>query len=101
MSTPRSDPRLQRRESTLAIAGRLDASGVAGLNIGRSDCDGVSAIDIAAVEGLDSTGVALVADLVSRCEAQNQARPIVSGRPPGLEELCRAYRISPDFSDFP
>lgn len=101
MSTPKTEPRLQRRDSTLVLTGRLDAAGVAGMRVTRTDVEGVTAIDIGGVEALDSTGVALVADLVSRCGGSGQARPSVEGRPPGLEELCRAYRINPDFSDFP
>lgn len=101
MSTPSSEPTLERDASTLTLRGRCDAAGVASLDLSRADYSGVRTLDISGVAQLDSTGVALISELVARVDARSGQRPALSGQPDGLEDLCRAYRIEADFSDFP
>lgn len=101
MSTPSSDALLERDAATLSLTGRCDTVGVASLDLAPVDVEGVDTLDIAGVRQLDSTGVALISELVARIDARTGRRPAVTGRPDGLEDLCRAYRIEPDFSDFP
>lgn len=101
MSTPSSKPALSREAATLSLAGPCDDAGVASLELAGIDFEGVRTLDIDGVRELDSTGLALISELVARIDARTGRRPTLSGRPDGLEDLCRAYRIQPDFSDFP
>ena len=50
---------------------------------------GVRRFDLAGASGVDSAGVALLAELASRAPA----RIAVDGNPPGLAELRAAYRL--------
>lgn len=97
---PKPAAAIDRQGDTVRLSGVLNASAVARLHLDRQDVAGAEHIALEAVERVDTVGVALIAQLVSAAAAAG-ARPRVSGRPPGLEELCRAYRINPDFSDFP
>jgi phospholipid transport system transporter-binding protein len=86
-------------DGTLILSGQLTLDTVAeqlGSISGHPD-----AIDLSAVERIDTAGVALVAELVSRIERARGKRPEVRGNPEGLDALCRAYRIEADFTDFP
>ncbi|HBK57574.1 MAG TPA: anti-sigma B factor antagonist [Xanthomonadales bacterium] len=58
-------------------------------------------LDLSAVERVDTAGLAAIADWLARIERSQGRRPQVHGQPPGLAALCKAYRIEPDFSDFP
>lgn len=58
-------------------------------------------IDLTAVERIDVAGIGYVAELIARVEKARGERPPVTGEPEGLGELAQAYRIKPDFSDFP
>lgn len=94
-------PAASKREGkALHLSGLLDAASVAALHAERWKLLGVEQIHLEQVSAVDSTGVALIADLVARA-AKTGLRPQVHGQPAGLLELCRAYRIAPDFSDFP
>jgi len=53
--------------------------------------DGVRRFDLAAVAGVDSAGVALLAELASRAGADLA----IEGSPRGLAELRSAYRLTP------
>lgn len=52
--------------------------------------EGVHRFDLVAVSGVDSAGVALLAELAARCGAV-----AIDGVPPGLAELRAAYRLAP------
>lgn len=97
---PKPKAAIERDGNRLRLSGVLSADAVARLHLDRQDMAGVEHIALDAVERVDTVAVALIAQLVSAA-AVSGTRPQVSGRPPGLEELCRAYRINPDFSDFP
>ncbi len=97
---PKPKAAIERDGNRLRLSGVLSADAVARLHLDRQDMAGVEHIALDAVERVDTVAVALIAQLVSAA-AVSGTRPHVSGRPPGLEELCRAYRINPDFSDFP
>ncbi len=86
-------------DGRLALSGQLTLDTVVEHLDGASDH--VQVIDLSAVERIDTAGVALVAELVSRAERALGKRPEVRGNPPGLDALCRAYRIEPDFANFP
>ena len=51
---------------------------------------GVRRFDLAAVEGVDSAGVALLAELAARAGGV-----AIVGSPPGYDALRTAYRLSP------
>lgn len=81
---------VRRDGETLAFAGVLSAaavpalwSEVAGLRAG------VRGLDLSAVTGLDSAGLALLVEL------SDAGRVTVDGTPPGLAELRSAYRLTP------
>lgn len=97
MSKPKPTIRIERDGATLRIVGPMTAGGIARLCPETLTLDGIRQIDLSAVPAVDTVGIALIADLVGRA----QPRPRVEGRPQGLAELCQAYRIAPDFSDFP
>lgn len=55
---------------------------------------GLEAIDLSALESLDSSGVALVHELLARAaESGGQAR--LRGSSEAYSQLCRAHRIDP------
>lgn len=93
-------PTSKRDGSSLLLGGRLDADSVPGLRLSAWPLQGVERIVLDAVPAVDSTGIALIAELVGRIAASGR-RPLVVGQPQGLAELCLAYRIAPDFSDYP
>lgn len=81
---------VRRDGDALAFAGAVVAAHVPALwsqaQAGRA---GVARLDLTDVTALDSAGLALLAEL-----AGDGALP-VDGTPPGLAELCRAYRLTP------
>lgn len=83
----------------LKLDGRLELSRVAAVL--ASAPERIGCIDLEAVEHIDTAGVALIAQLVTRSQQAGGPRPTVRGQPEGLEALCSAYRINVDFSDFP
>lgn len=97
---PKPTAQIERSGEALKLSGVLSADTVARLRLDRQDTLGVSQISLESVERVDTVGVALIAQLVGAASS-GERRVTVSGRPAGLEELCMAYRISPDFSDFP
>ena len=57
---------------------------------------GVRTLDLRAVDQVDSAGVALLAELVSRLRAGASQPPTLLGSPSGLAELATAYRLTPE-----
>lgn len=86
--------RVQREGDTLRFAGALvrDAVPVLWPDASRQ-LDGVSRFDLAAVERIDSAGIALLAELATRAGIAG-----IEGSPAGLAELRAAYRLSPTLS---
>lgn len=86
-----SAPGTVRRDGdALAFAGAVSAASVPALwTAARPLRAGVARLDLRAVTALDSAGLALLAEL------SNDGTLAVDGTPPGLTELCRAYRLTP------
>lgn len=93
-------PSLERRDDVLHLSGPVTGLTVVELDRKSLTLDGIRAISLDAVTTVDTVGVALIAQLVARA-SRSGSRPQVTGSPSGLNELCLAYRIAPDFSDFP
>ncbi len=87
---PASAPGTVRREGdVLVFAGTLDRDACAAAWArSRPLLDGVTRLDLARVDRIDSAGLALVAELADRAGAA-----IVDGQPEGLAELRSAYRL--------
>lgn len=79
---------------TLLLAGVIDRAAAVALwpQLTRALAP-VRQLDLAAVEGIDSAGLALLGELAARLRAQGGGN--VNGSPAGLDELCAAYRLSP------
>jgi len=81
---------VRRDGDALAFAGDVVAASVPALwsqaQAGRA---GAARLDLSAVTTLDSAGLALLAELAGDGALR------VDGTPPGLTELCRAYRLTP------
>ncbi|MCD9004911.1 STAS domain-containing protein [Luteimonas sp. XNQY3] len=81
---------VRRDGDALAFAGDVVAASVPALwsqaQAGRA---GTARLDLSAVTTLDSAGLALLAELAGG------GALAVAGNPPGLAELCRAYRLTP------
>lgn len=84
---------VRRDGDALAFAGDIVAASVPALwsqaQAGRA---GAARLDLGKVTALDSAGLALLAELAS------DGAMAVDGTPPGLSELCRAYRLTPTFA---
>lgn len=82
---------LRREGDTLVLAGVIDrAAAIALWPSASQQLAGARTLDLSAVTGLDSAGLALLAELAAQLP---EATP--TGSPPGLAELCAAYRLSP------
>ena len=83
---------VERAGATLRFAGALLRDDVAALwRCALPLAGGTSRFDLAAVERVDSAGVALLAELAAR----SGTTVAVDGTPPGLAELRAAYRLTP------
>jgi len=83
-------------QGTLRLSGALDRSAVIALWPQlKAMASGVDTLDLADVTGVDSAGVALLAELAARARQQGRALAI-NGSPAGLTDLEAAYRLSPD-----
>jgi len=87
---------LRLEDGTVHLHGMLDRAAASALwpqlqpLLGR-----LQAVDLTAVSGVDSAGVALLATLAAAVRAQ--ARELVlHGEPAGLNELRAAYRLGAD-----
>ena len=79
---------------TLLLAGVINREAVVALwpQLTRALAP-VRQLDLGAVDGIDSAGLALLGELAARLRAHGIGN--VSGSPAGLDELCAAYRLSP------
>lgn len=81
---------VRRDGDALAFAGDVVAASVPALwsqvQAGRA---GAARLDLTGVTTLDSAGLALLTELAG------DGALAVDGTPPGLTELCRAYRLTP------
>ncbi len=85
---------VHRDGNTLAFAGALSRDAVAALwPQALALVAGVERFDLSAVASVDSAGLALLVELAQRGDGV-----AVSGDPPGLDGLRRAYRLSPTLS---
>jgi phospholipid transport system transporter-binding protein len=79
----------RRDGDTLAFAGALTRARVPALwRPSVALIDGVRRFDLAAVEQVDSAGLAMLAGLAARA-----GKVEIAGTPPGLAELRAAYRL--------
>lgn len=91
---PAAAASVRRDGDALAFAGALSRDAAAALWPDATRAlDGVRRFDLAAVDRVDSAGLALLAELGARAGGVE-----VAGDPPGLRELRRAYRLSPSLS---
>lgn len=83
---------VERDGTALRFAGALRRDDVAAIwRRALPLAAGASRFDLAAVSGVDSAGVALLAELAARA-----GTPVaIDGTPPGLAELRAAYRLTP------
>ncbi len=89
MTSP-ATARVHRDGDALAFAGAVTAATVPALwSAARGLRGGAARLDLHAVTALDSAGLALLAELA---DAGTLA---VDGTPPGLTDLCGAYRLTP------
>lgn len=80
---------VQRDGDALVFSGTLDRDAVPALWKSCASWNtGITRLDLAAVDRVDSAGVALLAELAARTGASR-----VEGDPIGLAELRRAYRL--------
>lgn len=78
---------VHRDGDVLRIEGRLDRAAVPALwQQMQPQLSGIRALDVTAVEVVDSAGVALLAELAA-------GGLTLAGSPPGLAELSAAYRL--------
>ncbi len=91
-----SNGALRRDGGTLAASGVFDRAAATQLWQQVDDLlPGAAALDLSAIERLDSAGLALLAEVAARLRQQHGDAVTVAGTPPGLEELRAAYRLSP------
>ncbi len=85
-----NDASVRREGATLVFGGALLRGVTAGLWSQASvQLEGVTRLDLRAVERVDSAGLALLAELASRAGGTLA----IDGAPSGLAELCAAYRL--------
>lgn len=85
-----SEPQLRQDGDTLHFSGVLDRDAVIALwPAARRAAGQIRALDLQAVAGIDSAGLAMLAEL------QAPLAGIPAGAPAGLAELCAAYRLAP------
>lgn len=89
MTSPSHNSSVTRDRDALVFSGTLDRTAVPAL---WKTCapwlTGITRIELAAVDRVDSAGVALLAELAALTGAD-----VVEGNPAGLAELRRAYRL--------
>lgn len=88
-----SNGSLQLDGSRARLSGALDrAAAVALWPQLRGLPTAVTVLDLDAVTGVDSAGLALLAELVARARAAGRTLEL-QGTPPGFTELSAAYRL--------
>lgn len=91
MPVPASNATVTRDGEALRFAGPLLRAQVPALwRQALPQLGGVRRFDLGAVEGVDSAGVALLAELAARA-----GHVAIVGAPPGYDALRAAYRLSP------
>lgn len=96
MATADPAASLRREGAVLHVEGRLDRAAARALwPQAQALPAGVETLDLAGVSALDSAGLALLAELAARIAATTGTRPHIAGTPPGLADLCAAYRMDP------
>lgn len=94
---PEQTARVRRDGQALRLEGRLDRAGATALwPQAQAQLDGARTLDLSGVEGLDSAGLALLAEAAARMRAGGAVQ--VLGAPAGLAELCAAYRLDPQLN---
>ena len=84
-----------RQDDTLRFSGMLDRAAVSGLWTQlQKSVAGVRRFDLSEVDGVDSAGLALLAELAALAGGTVS----VQGHPAGLDELRTAYRLQDDLS---
>ncbi len=83
--------------AVLTLPARLDAAAVAAIyREWAPRARSLAAIDLAAVQAIDSSGVALVRALRKLAQAGGGALPALRGAPQRYAELCAAHRLPLD-----
>ncbi|WP_305806401.1 STAS domain-containing protein [Stenotrophomonas sp. YIM B06876] len=89
-----NNAQLTRDGDTLRFSGVIDRAAVIALwPTARRGLAQIRQLDLHAVQGVDSAGLALLAELAGQLRPAAGER--LCGTPPGLAELCAAYRLSP------
>ncbi|RRN78725.1 STAS domain-containing protein [Pseudoxanthomonas sp. SGD-10] len=89
--------RARREGEVLHLEGRLDrAAAVALWPTLQALADGARALELGAIQALDSAGLALLAEAAARMRAGGQVE--IRGDAPGLAELRAAYRLDPQLN---
>jgi len=89
-----STARIQIQGDTLHIHGTLDRAAVVALWPQLYPPPHlVRYLNVQAITSIDSAGLALLAELMTQLREKGTANII--GKPPGLEELSAAYRLTP------
>lgn len=87
--TPVAEARVERDGEALRFSGALTRSALPMLWARLRDGVPARVLDLNAVDALDSAGLALLVHVAGRSADAVQ----VLGQPPGLAELCAAYRL--------
>ncbi|AIC10158.1 STAS domain-containing protein [Xylella fastidiosa] len=94
-----SETKLHRDGNSLVLSGPLNRDAAIGLWSeiqAQSKSNGVCQLNLAGIKQLDSTGVALLAEVMERIRVQGGSVPTIVAPPAGLKELLAAYRMSSD-----
>ncbi|AAF83227.1 lipid asymmetry maintenance protein MlaB [Xylella fastidiosa] len=94
-----SETKLHRDGNALVLSGPLNRDAAIGLWSeiqAQSKSNGVCQLNLAGIKQLDSTGVALLAEVMERIRVQGGSVPTIVAPPSGLKELLAAYRMSSD-----
>ena len=90
MSAPTDD-------AVLTLPARVDAAASAALyRAWHPRVRALAAIDMAAVEAIDSAGVALVRQLLAEATHARTRAPLLHNATPGYLQICRAHRLAAD-----
>jgi len=85
---------IQIQDDTLHVHGVLDRNAVIALWAQINQLPpSLNVLNVQAVTGIDSSGLALLVELMAQLRIKGTANII--GKPPGLEELGAAYRLTP------
>lgn len=84
-------------DAVLQLPARVDADAAATLyRAWHPRVRALAAIDMAAVESIDSAGVALVRQLLAEAGAARPGAPLLHNATPGYLQICRAHRLATD-----